>query len=310
MTAARPVASRRAESLAIAVLLFSCTLWGLMWWPLKQFRAAGLEGAPLTLLAYGAVGLLGARWLWRERAAWRPQTAHLLGLVVVGGVANTAFVQALIAGDVVRVMLLFYLSPVWSVLGGRLFLGEAVSRRRAGAVGLALAGAFLVVGGTAALSTPLSVSDLLALGAGLAFSGNNLIARAAQAIPMPSKSVAVFLGCALSSGVVLLASASASSSALAFPTTPWLWLGVVAFGIVWVGLATATWQYGVTHLEAGRSGVILIAELLISVTSAVLIGGEVLSTREALGGALIAAAALLEATTPAEPDPASPPVTV
>jgi drug/metabolite transporter (DMT)-like permease len=305
MSAASPRSPRRAESLAIAVLLFSCTLWGLMWWPLKQFRAAGLEGAPLTLLAYGAVGLLGARWLWRERAAWRPQTAHLLGLVVIGGVANTAFVQALIDGDVVRVMLLFYLSPVWSVLGGRLFLGEAVSRRRAGAVGLALAGAFLVVGGTAALSTPLSVSDLLALGAGLAFSGNNLIARAGQAIPMPSKAVAVFMGCALSSGVVLLAGAQTA----AWPTTPALWLGVVAFGIVWVGLATATWQYGVTHLEAGRSGVILIAELLVSVTSAVLIGGEVLSTREALGGALIAAAALLEATAPAEPDPAAPPVT-
>ena len=37
--------------------------------------------------------------------------------------------------------------PVWSVLGGRLFLGEVISRRRAAAVGLALGGA---VGGALA----------------------------------------------------------------------------------------------------------------------------------------------------------------
>ena len=41
----------------------------------------------------------------------------LVLLALVGGWGNTAYVTALVQGDVVRVMLLFYLLPAWSVLG-------------------------------------------------------------------------------------------------------------------------------------------------------------------------------------------------
>ncbi|MEY8879372.1 MAG: DMT family transporter [Leptothrix sp. (in: b-proteobacteria)] len=306
MSAAR-TAGQRQDTLAIGVLLFSCTLWGLMWWPLKQFAAGGLQGPLLTALSYGAAALAGLPLLWRERSAWRAQATHLIGLAVVGGFANSAFVQALVLGDVVRVMLLFYLSPVWAVLGGRLFLNERVSARRAGAVALALAGAFMVVGGTAAFDAPLSAVDWLSLVAGMAFAGNNLIARAAQAIPMPSKAIAVFIGCAGCAAAVCAFGATPQPG----PASAGLWIGVLGFGLVWVLVATVTWQYGVTHLEAGRSGVILIAELLVAVASAVLIGGAVMSPGELIGGALIAAAALLEATAPApiEPPPVVPAAT-
>jgi len=278
----------------VAVLLFSASLWGLSWWPLKGFAAAGLSGPVLVLLTYGVVGLVGLPWLLRERAQWRGEAGKLLLLVIVGGWANAAFVNALVLGEVVRVMLLFYLSPVWSVLGGRWFLGEAVSRRRACAVVLALAGAFLVVGGFGVLDAPLSAADMLALSAGLAFAGNNVISRAAQSIPMLSKTVSVFIGCGLVS-LLMLALLGAGPGAWPAPT-PMLVLALAAYGFGWMVLATATWQYGVTHVEAGRSGVILIAELLVALVSATLIGGETLAPREWIGGALITAAALLEAT--------------
>jgi drug/metabolite transporter (DMT)-like permease len=278
----------------ITVLLFSATLWGLSWWPLKGFAAAGYSGPALVLLTYGVVGIAGLPWLLRERAQWRSQAGLLLLLTAIGGWANAAFVSALVLGDVVRVMLLFYLSPVWSVLGGRLFLGEAVSRRRGAAVVLALAGAFLVVGGLAALDAPPSVADLLALSASIAFAGNNIISRAAQSVPMLSKTVAVFAGCGVSA---LLMLAVLGPGQAAWPqTTPMLALALAAYAFGWMVLATATWQYGVTHMEAGRSGVILLAELLIAVVSATLIGGEQLAPHEWVGGALIMVAALLEAS--------------
>lgn len=294
MTAAVAIVRSRPAWFPLVVLLFSASLWGLSWWPLKGFAAAGLSGPVLVLLTYGVVGIVGLPWLLRERQRWRGETGLLLLLALVGGWANAAFVNALVLGDVVRVMLLFYLSPVWSVLGGRLFLGEAVSRRRALAVVLALAGAFLVVGGLSALAAKLSVADLLALSAGLAFAGNNIVSRAAQSTPVWSKTVSVFAGCGLAA---LLMLALTGSSAVAWPTpTLPLGLALAAYAFGWMLLATATWQYGVTHMEAGRSGVILIAELLVALVSATLIGGEQLAPREWIGGALITAAALLEAT--------------
>jgi drug/metabolite transporter (DMT)-like permease len=276
----------------VLVLLFSSVLWGLSWWPLKAFAEAGLSGPMLALLTYGVVGLAGLPWLWRERAQWRPQLRLVLLIALVGGWGNAAFTSAIVLGDVVRVMLLFYLAPVWSVLGGRLFLGETVTRRRAAAVALALAGAFLVVGGSVdVLRTPLSLADWLALSAGLGFAGNNIVARGAQRVPTVSKTIALCLGCALLC-VPLLAASGASASAPAPGVWPWL----LAYAFGGLMLVTATWQWSVTRLEAGRSGVIAIAELLTAVLTAVWIGGETLVPREWVGGALIATAALLEAT--------------
>ncbi len=291
---ASPAVTRRA----VALLFFSATLWGLSWWPLKQFAAQGLAGASLSLLSYGPVALLGLVLLWRERAAWRAQPGMLLWLGLVGGSANVAFVTALMQGEVVRVMLLFYLSPVWSVLGGRLFLGEAIGRRRLLAVSLALAGLGAVLGGTAALDHALSATDWLALVSGMAFAGNNLLARATPRVPMASKTVAVFLGGTLTAALML---------GLGAPVPVWgelsagTLLGVLAYGFIWLGLAMVTWQYGVTHLETGRAAVILITELVVAVSSSVLMGEEQLLPRMVLGALLIGAAALLEATDNPEP---------
>jgi drug/metabolite transporter (DMT)-like permease len=285
---------------AVGVLLFSASLWGLTWWPLKSFAAAGLSGPLLAMLTYGFAGLVGLPWLLLQRLQWRRQTGMLLLIALVGGWGNTAFVSAMVLGDVVRVMLLFYLAPVWSVLGGRVFLGEQISARRALAVGLSLGGAFLVVGGMAAFATPPSAADLLAVTAGLAFSGNNILARKAQDIPAPSKTVGLLLGCGVTSALMLGAMAwfgeapQATQFAAGFS---WhIVLLLAAFSLFWLALVSFTWQWSVTRLEAGRSGVIAIAELVVALVSATLTGYETMTLLECIGAALIACAAVLEAT--------------
>ncbi|WP_124951384.1 DMT family transporter [Sulfuriferula thiophila] len=277
--------------LPLTVLTFSAAMWGVIWWPLKQFGAEGLSGSLISLVSYGLVGLAGLPFLLRERRAWQGQIGLLLLLALFGGWANASIVRALLTGDVVRVMLLFYLAPVWSVIGGRLFLNETVTRRRMLAVLISVFGAFLVIGGTKAFATPLSLADFLALSAGLAFASNNLVTRAAHTIPMVSKTIAVFIGCGIISGFMVW-----QQSAVQPEWTPMLVIALLAFGFGWLALATFTTQYGVTHIETGRAGIILIVELLAAVISAMIIGGEELLPQEMIGGTLIALAAVIEAT--------------
>jgi drug/metabolite transporter (DMT)-like permease len=293
-----------SDRLATGVLLFSASLWGLSWMPLKWFIAQGLSGPLVSLVSYGAVGLCALAFIWRQRAAWRAHAGWLLALALVGGWANTSFVNALMVGDVVRVMFLFYLSPVWSVLGGWLFLKERIPPTRWAAVAAAIAGLWLVLGGPGAPDLSLSLSDALALSAGLAFAGNNLIARAAQGVPLQSKTLSVFVGCG---AISLLVTTALGHGAPALPAG--VWLAVLAYGFVWLLLATATWQFGVTHLESSRAGVILLAELVVAVLTALWFGGETLTPMGWAGGTLIAVAALVEAldnrTTEPRPQPAS-----
>ncbi|WP_382327148.1 DMT family transporter [Hydrogenophaga sp. UC242_50] len=218
-----------SDRLATGVLLFSASLWGLSWMPLKWFIAQGLSGPMVSLVSYGAVGLCALVFIWRERAAWRAHGGWLLALALVGGWANTSFVNALMVGDVVRVMFLFYLSPVWSVLGGWLFLKERIPPTRWAAVVAAIVGLWLVLGGPGAVDLSFSLSDGLALSAGLAFAGNNLLARAAQGVPLQSKTFAVFVGC----GAISLAVTAALGQGV--PALPaGVWLAVLAYGFVWL----------------------------------------------------------------------------
>lgn len=265
-------------------------MWGLAWFPLKALRDVGIEGAPLTLVTFAAAALVLIPQTLRQFPAWRSR-ARFMGLIALcGGFANLAFAIAIIYGDVIRVMVLFYLLPAWGVLGGRLFLGERIDTQRAVAVAFALIGAFLVLGGVAAFESPPSLYDLLALAAGFTFALNNILFRLSPALPHISRVAAMCLGCAAMAGALVVL-----SPPLNMPTQPVPWLGAAAFGIGWILVATLASQWAVTHLEAGRASIIIIVELLTAVGSAAILAGERLANVELVGGALIITSALLEA---------------
>lgn len=278
------------ERLAVASLLLSGLIWGLMWMPLKYFAGQGLGGVAFTLATYGAVGLVTLPFIWMQRERWRAQ-AHLLVLAgLLGGIANNCFITALMYGEVVRVMLLFYLAPVWGVVGGNLFLGERITAPRAAGMALAVVGAFLVVGGAQALHEPPGLADVLGLASGLFYALTNVAMRAGDHIPVASKTLVVFTGC----GVIALVALPFAGTGFP-PFSPLLIVLLAAFAGLWLTSAMWTTMYGVTHLEAGRSSVLLVFELVAAVVSAMLIGGERLDGAEWVGAAFITLAALIEA---------------
>ena len=268
------------------LLVTGAVAWGLGWLPLHHFASVGLVGMPLVLLVYGLLSLFAIPVLWFERRAWMPQRNGLLAISVCGGGATAALVTALAIGEVVRVMLLFYLAPVWGVLGGWLLLGERLTPLRIGALLLAMLGIALTLNISSALTHPLSGSDWLALAAGLGFSLNNLATRAADQVPLASKTLAPFLGSALIA-VVLCPVLGEYPPPLSLKLS-WQ-IGLMALG--WL-LSMAAVQYGVSHIEAGRAAVLVVFELVAAVLSSAWLGNQAIGTHEWLGAALVMIAAL------------------
>ncbi len=285
----REVATDRA---AVAALLASGLLWGLTWIAFKHFASLGLAGVTFTAATYGLVGAAMLPFVWRQRRIWRHQTGLLAAIGLLGGTAIASFVAAITYGEVMRMMLLFYLAPVWSVLGGRIVLGESITRPRAIAVGISISGAAMLLGGPRMLAAPPGWQDVLAIASGVFYAGQNIASRLATDVPVGTKSAAIFAGCGAISAVLLPVAGTA------FPTvTTTLLLQLAAFAVIWMGAANWATMYGVTHLEAGRAGVLLVFELVAAVVSALLIGGENLDPWGWAGCGCIAGAALLEART-------------
>jgi drug/metabolite transporter (DMT)-like permease len=284
---------RDRTQLAVAALLAAGLMWGLTWIPMKHFAAQGLSGPMLTLTSYGAVGLLALPWLaWRRHTWW----AHRLQVALIalsGGAANVCFVTALINGQVVRVMLLFYLAPIWGVLGGRIFLAEPFTRMRVAGVACAVLGAFLLLGGPAVLDTPPGWVDALAVASGMLYASQNIVTRAADGVTLDTKALVVFVGCGLLSALVVFLTGDVVP-ALSAP----LMAQLLAFAGIWMLAAMLITAWGVTHLEAGRAAILLVFELVAATLSAMWIAGERLNGIEWMGAVLIVAAALLEALPP------------
>ncbi len=108
--------------LAVIVLFISSVGWGLTWLPIKALNEMGLESMHMIFIAFASGALLLSPWLIKQHGIWKQSVFLMLLIGLAGGIANASFQTAIVHGDVIRVMILFYLLPVWSVLGGRLFL--------------------------------------------------------------------------------------------------------------------------------------------------------------------------------------------
>lgn len=295
----------------VITLLLGSALWGLFWLPLRGLEQAGLGGFwTLTVIYLGAALTLGplARRHWRTalRMPWR-----LLGIGLSAAVSNIAFGIGMIEGDVARVLILFYLSPVWTVVLGRLLLGERLLAVTIPALALALFGAGLMLfsdlqGVDAGLLPAFGTADLLGLLAGLGFALTNVQVRAAHQMPATLKNLsAVVLVpplALLAALAVDTAPPAASFGATAMTTTAEVATAMTALatalavalavGALWLSTMVAATQHGVSHMPLQRSSVLLLFELIVGAVSAALLAGETLSPTELTGGACIVLAGL------------------
>jgi len=273
--------------LAVLSLLLAATLWGLLWFPLRLLEARGLAGPWALLVMYAAALVPMLPAAWRRRRAARGQMLSLVLLALFAGWCNVAFGLGMIEGNVVRVMLLFYLSPVWTVLLGRLVLGEALTPSARWTLVIAVLGAVIMLWRPEAGSGWLrDRADWLGITSGLAFAAMNVVIRRTGEVPLLLKMTSAWIG------VVLLAALTVAFSGLSAPGGgPTALFAAVLVGWGCIVVMTLTSQYGVTHMPVQRSAVIMLFEIVVGAASSHWIAHETIRTAEWVGGSLVVLAA-------------------
>lgn len=277
--------------LPVLSLLLTASLWGLVWYPLRLLEGQGLSGLWMTLSSYAAALVLGLVWLWRNRSDWQYKPLVLGMMMLAVGWCNVAFVLAVLDGTVLRVLLLFYLSPLWALLLGWVLLKEHPGSSGLLAFVLALAGAITMLWDPDLdMPWPRDRADWLAVSSGFAFSFANVMIRKSQRVSMQTKSAASWLGVVLVAGIWILIVQEP------FPLVQVsTWFAAALLG--WLGFVvmTVTVIYGVSHMPVHRSAVILLFELVVGAVSSLILTDERVLLQEWLGGALILTAAYLAA---------------
>jgi drug/metabolite transporter (DMT)-like permease len=294
-TSPLPTAPLLSIPLAIGALLINAFVWGVSWWPLRALQAQGLHPLWATTIVYSlAVLFIGLRW----RDSWRQllTTPTLWWLVLAAGGTNAAFNWAVSIGDVVRVVLLFYLMPLWAVLLARWLLHERLMPLAALRVTLGLAGAVIVLWpteGTIDLRS-FGLADGLAIFGGFCFALNNVMLRRERRRPPQARALAMFLGGMLVAGAVALL--LGTGGGVPWPPAPnaaWVPLAL-GLGMAFL-VANLLLQAGAGRLRVNVAAVVMLSEIVFASVSAVLLAEQVFTSTLLIGGGLILGAALLAA---------------
>jgi len=274
--------------LASISLLFAATLWGVFWYPLRWLETQGVDGLWATLFIYSGTCVYFIPYFKQSFNEIRRSPMLMLVLAIFAGWTNIAFFLAVIDGEVVRVLLLFFMSPIWANLLAYFLLNEHLTLNNFLALIVALIGMLVMLWqANMDYPWPTNTSDWLALSAGIAFAVSNVVMRMAQAVSSRTKAIVGWYGVLVLSVILLLL----FQVPLGEPERSTLFMAF-AIGVTMLIVMNLAVSYGVTHLPVQQSAVILLFEVVVGAVSAYLIIGETMGIREWVGGGLILSAGL------------------
>ncbi|MEP0943922.1 MAG: DMT family transporter [Rhizobiaceae bacterium] len=299
-------------------LLLGGAMWGLFWMPVRYLEHLGLEATWAGVFIYTSTLLLMGPAIWSNRRNLRKNWRSLIWSGAFTGAAFGLWTISLFYTEVVRAILLFYLTPVWSTLLGLLFLKERLNPFRIFGILFGIAGLFVVLSGggggggegggsevanfSKIADAPTGIwlqnlGDWLALIAGMAWALGTMGLYRSKGVTITAQLFAFMLGSLfLSLVAVWLLNGGrppAISADMVFPVFGLaILIGFFVLPMIWLTVWPAT------LLSPARVGLLLMTEVVVGLASAALFSGEPFGWRESLGAALIVGAAVLELSGP------------
>jgi drug/metabolite transporter (DMT)-like permease len=198
------------------------------------------------------------------------------------------YFAALTRIDASQVALVFCTYPLLVMVMAVLIGRERASRKRAAALGTAMAGIGLVLSGAASGTFDL-LGATLALGSAIVYTCYILIGdRVAADVPPGALAALVCTG---AFGTFLVSTAVRGGPDLGFSPAGWVWIGLLVL-VSTVG-AILLFFAGLARVGPTVASVLSIVEPVVTVVGAALVFGESLTAIQVAGGALVLAAALV-----------------
>ena len=272
--------------------LYAGAVWGLFWIPLRELEDAGFQGLWITVVYFliPALCLIPVtiwRWKYVKRGGFQLQLT-----AIISGGALLLYSTSIVYTDVVRAILLFYLTPVWGIILGRIFLGDKISTPRVIAMILAIIGMLTIFGLGSKFPLPQNLGDWLGLCSGFMWAVAMVLINKNKNQSTIELTVGFFQWSLILSlfAAVLLSPDSLPSFDKIVPVIPLM----LTFMVLLILPGTYASLWGPKYLNPGVVGLLFMTEIVVGAISVAILAGEPFGIREITGVLFIAGASMLE----------------
>jgi len=278
--------------------IFLCAgLWGLFWIALRYFDEAGVKSLWAVAFINLAASCAAIPVAFVLGKFTRDQI-KLLAIMGLGmGTANVFYFAGIILSDVVRVIFLFYLLPIWATLFSKILFDVQVGTTRMVAIVLAVAGIWLLLGG-GGWPVPENVGDIFGILAGMFWALGLTLMRGKtelDAFAVSAATVGVAFPLAMILAIIMSTFVPAiQPAAPSAVTVQAIALPMAAFGmlVLWPTIVGQLW--GAKHVAATTAALITMSEILVATISTALLAVSDLPWIAWFGAGLIMVAVLID----------------
>tara|TARA_Y100000385_G_C13041376_1_gene615433 strand:+ start:248 stop:1225 length:978 start_codon:yes stop_codon:yes gene_type:complete len=284
--------SESNEIRAKIACLCAGAVWGLFWIPLRALEEIGLHELWITVVYFliptmCVIPITLWRWIHVKKGGLPLQLTAMLA-----GGALLLYSTAIVYTEVVRAMLLFYLTPIWASILARIFLGDQITTQRIIAITTAVLGMLTIFGLGTRFPIPQNIGDWLGVGSGFLWAIAMVRIRMTQSHSAIELTAGFFQWSLIfSTGVAfLLAPTYIPKIEQTLPVLPLLFI-FIAF-LVLPGTYASLW--GPKHLSPGIVGLLFMSEIVVGAISVAIFADEPFGIRELIGLFLILGASVVE----------------
>jgi len=275
--------------------VYAGLVFGIYWIPLRTLEGSGFIGLWSVALFNLTSLLLVLPFIVHSRRELIPGRARLHICTIVSGIAFVLYAGAFLYTEVVRVIALFYLMPIWGFLLSRIVTGEKITPIRWSCMALGLSGLIVICGIENGFPLPGNAGDWMALIAGILWAGASMMILTDKEDPVNYTTGFIFWSTIIS----VIAACIGTRYGVLAPPHWWevenIFVWLIPFGIIVIIPAAFATLYGPSQLNPGTVGLLFMTEISIGTATAALFAGEPFGPKEIVGVILITLAGVSEA---------------
>ena len=175
-------------------VIISCFFWGTYWIPLRIINSNSANSTWLIFLSFLIISLFLLKIILISfNKALIQKNYFFLIASFFSGLGIAFYSESLIRGEIAKVVILFYLCPIWATIFSNLFFNNKITIKRLFSISLAIIGMGIIFKIDKNLILSISINDLIAILAGVLWAlGTTLFHKAKSTKGIEKTALTIF----------------------------------------------------------------------------------------------------------------------